>query len=79
VEARVRSVVATHLDVEPARLTPRARLAEDLCLDSLATIELGLVLEESFAIRLPDDARQHILTFGDVVTAVTERVGGPTP
>ena len=73
-EPRVRSVVALHLDVEPERLRPEARLGEDLCVDSLAAIEMAMVLEDEFDIALPEEVLGCVRTYGDVVDVVRERV-----
>ena len=75
-EPRVRSIVAVHLDVDPKRLQPEARLGEDLCVDSLAAIELAMVLEDEFDIALPEEVVGCVRTYGDVVTLVDERVAG---
>jgi acyl carrier protein len=75
-EPRVRSVVALHLDVDPDRLQPGARLGEDLCIDSLAAIDMAMVLEDEFDITLPEEVLGCVRTYGDVVTLVAERVEG---
>ena len=77
-EPRVRTVIAVHLDVDPERLLPGARLGEDLCVDSLAAIELAMVLEDEFDIALPEEVLGCVRTYGDVVTLVRERVGTRT-
>jgi acyl carrier protein len=66
-EPRVRAVVATHLDVDPARLVPTARLGEDLCIDSLDAVDLTMVLEDEFDIALPDEVVENVRTYGEVV------------
>jgi acyl carrier protein len=81
VELRVRKVAATHLDLDPGRLLPGARLGEDLCVDSLDAIELTMVLEDEFDIALPDRLVAGVRTYGDVVTMVRAQVearGGAT-
>ena len=77
-EPRVRSIVAVHLDVDPKRLKPDARLGEDLCVDSLAAIELAMVLEDEFDIALPEEVLGCIRTYGDMVHLVGEKVAGRT-
>ena len=74
VELRVRNVAATHLDLDPGRLLPGARLGEDLCVDSLDAIELTMVLEDEFDIALPDRLVADVRTYGDVVTLVRTQV-----
>lgn len=78
-EPRVRSIVAIHLDVDPKRLKPEARLGEDLCVDSLAAIELAMVLEDEFDIALPEEVLGCVRTYGDMVLLVDERVAGRRP
>ncbi|MDQ2826056.1 MAG: acyl carrier protein [Actinomycetota bacterium] len=73
-EPRVRAVVAAHLDIEPGRLLPTARLGEDLCIDSLDAVDLTMVLEDEFDIALPDEIVEKVRTYGDVVDLVRERV-----
>lgn len=73
-EPRLRDVVAIHLDVDPARLSPAARLGEDLCVDSLDAVELTMVLEDEFDIALPDELVADVRTYGDVVEMVSRQV-----
>ena len=72
---RLRTLASAHLDLAVERLRPDALLGEDLGVDSLAAIELGMVLEDEFGISLPDDVLAEVQTFGDLVDVVTARVG----
>ncbi len=76
VEGRLRDLVAAHLDVAPQRLCPEVRLGEDLCVDSLAAIELAMVIEDEFDISLAEEDVAGIRTYGDVVALVASRAGG---
>lgn len=78
-EPRVRTVVAVHLDVDPDRLQPGARLGEDLCVDSLAAVELAMVLEDEFDIALPEEVLGCVRTYGDVVSLVQHRIETRSP
>ncbi len=81
IELQLRKVAAAHLDLDPGRLLPGARLGEDLCVDSLDAIELTMVLEDEFDIALPDRLVADVRTYGDVVTLVRTQVqarGGTT-
>lgn len=57
---------AEQLSVSPASLVRDASLADDLGLDSLAAIEWGMAIEDAFGIALPEDAMEHVSTYGDV-------------
>ena len=70
VEARLRAVVAAHLDVDPDRLLAGARLSDDLGIDSLDAVELTMVLEDEFDIDLPDEVVADVRTYGEVLEMV---------
>ena len=66
---RVRKVVASHLGVEPSKVTEKAKFT-DLGADSLDSVELIMAFEEEFDVDIPEDAAEHIETVGDVVTLI---------
>jgi acyl carrier protein len=68
----VLQIIAEKGQVERARLTPDASLA-DLAIASLDVIEIIFALEDRFDIEIPfnaNDARQEFATVGDIVRAV---------
>lgn len=73
---RLQGLVASHLDVDPARLRPEVRLGEDLCVDSLAAIELTMVIEDEFDISLAEEDMGDVRTYGDVLALVAARAVG---
>lgn len=75
VAARLQALVAAHLDVDPVRLHPDVRLGEDLCVDSLAAIELAMAVEDEFDLSLADSDIVDVRTYGDVLTLVTAKTG----
>jgi acyl carrier protein len=65
--------VAEVLDIDPARVVPEARWAEDLDADSLAVVEITLALDDAFSIKIPDGEPGDIPTVGrafDVVAGL---------
>ncbi len=74
VDDRVRTIIASHLDVDVRRLSSETRLGEDLCVDSLTAVELLMVLEDEFDIALPEHETSSFVTYGDLVSAVAGRV-----
>ena len=71
-------LTAEQLSVAPAQLVRDASLAEDLGLDSLAAIEWGMAIEDAFGISMPEDAMEHVQTYGDV-QALVERLSSEQP
>lgn len=63
---RLRELSAEQLSVAPAELRPDAVLTDDLGIDSLAAIEWGMTIEDAFGISLPEDAWEHVTTYGSV-------------
>ncbi len=59
-------LTAEQLSVPPAQLVADASLGDDLGLDSLAAIEWGMSIEDTFGISLPEDTMEHVKTYGDV-------------
>ena len=63
---RLLELTAEQLSVSPAQLVRDASLVDDLGLDSLAAIEWGMAIEDSFGLSLPEDAMARVTTYGDV-------------
>jgi len=66
--------VAEHLAVRPGELSPELHLADDLGVDSLAVLDLGMRLEDVFDVWLTDEQLGSLVTFADLDEAVREAV-----
>ncbi|MFL5018592.1 MAG: acyl carrier protein [Rhizobium sp.] len=64
---RVKKIVIDHLGVDADKVVESASFIDDLCADSLDTVELVMAFEEEFGVEIPDDAADSILTVGDAV------------
>jgi acyl carrier protein len=54
-------------EIEPARLTPQAKIFEELGLDSLDIVDLIVALQKQFKVRIREDERvRTIRTLEDV-------------
>ena len=72
VEPQVRRVVAERLGVGLEELTPEVSLFDDLAVDSLDMVELGLALEDEFGVTVPDDVLGEVRTYQQVVDKVLD-------
>jgi acyl carrier protein len=78
IETQVVALIASKFKVDEKRVTAVAKL-EDLGADSLALVELLLLLEDRFQIDIPDEEALDMVTFQDVIdyvewaTSATER------
>ena len=56
-----------HTQVEPGKVTAEARFKEDLSLDSLDVVEVVMAIEEEFALEIPDNEADKIVSISDAV------------
>ncbi|MEI6438386.1 MAG: acyl carrier protein [Candidatus Omnitrophota bacterium] len=75
IEQQVKAILADKLDAAPEKITPDARLAEDLNMDSFAAIEMAFALEEKFYLKIPDSDIMAVKTVRDVVDYIQRRRG----
>src|SRR5881409_798587 len=70
IEPRARGIVAERLGVGPEELRPDVSLTDDLAVDSLDLIDLGLALEAECGVVLRRRAIESVRTYGDLLAAV---------
>ena len=71
---RVRSTIATHLDVSEDKIKDDSRFTQDLDLDSLDTVDLVMSIEEDFGLTIPDEDAEKLVTVKDVVDYIEEKL-----
>jgi acyl carrier protein len=69
------SILHDTFDIEPARVTPQARLADDLEIDSIDAVDLIVQLKPLVGRRLQPDAFKSVRTVQDVVDALHRLLG----
>lgn len=70
IHARVRDMLAETFELDPERITPAARLYEDLDLDSIDALDMVVKLQELIHRRVAEDELRGLRTVGDVVQMV---------
>jgi acyl carrier protein len=63
----IRNHLADELEVDPARVVEGTRFKEDLEADSLDLYTLVQELEDTYSVRIPDEAAAKILDVGSAV------------
>lgn len=71
---KVQSVLAERLARDPGEITRESRLQEDLEVDSLDLVDLSMVLEDEYGIDILGGDIGDIVTVGDVVKLVLDRL-----
>lgn len=67
---KVKSILASQLDIEEDKITAATDIAEDLGADSLDVVELMMSIEEEFGIEIADEDARSFKTVSDVVSYI---------
>ena len=70
---KVRNMIATQLQVDPASITMESRLVEDLKADSANVMVMIMELEDQFNIMVEDDMIMKLKTVDDVVKYIDSK------
>ena len=73
IEAKVKDIICSQLEVSLEQVKPAASFVEDLKADSLAVVELVLALEEQFKLEIPDEDTEQIKTVQDAIDYIKAR------
>ena len=73
-ESIVKEIVIDKLGIEKSKITFDARFIEDLGADSLDTVELIMQFEEEFSMEIPDEEAEHLLSVGQAVDYITNKL-----
>ncbi len=68
----IKAIIKTNLNIDEQKITPEARLKEDLAIDSIDAVEIVLAFEEKHNIRVDETKLREIKTIGDLVDYFTE-------
>ena len=67
---KVQAMLAEALNLSPEKVTPDAKIVDDLGADSLDTVELLMAFEEEFGISIPDEEAMKMKTIKDIVDLI---------
>jgi acyl carrier protein len=67
---RVTSLISEITDIPKAELLPDKRLAADLEIDSLTTIELAVTIQDEFNIEVADEKLKELKTIEDIIDLI---------
>ena len=66
----VKEIMVDTLGCDETKISMEAVLADDLKIDSLDAVELVMVIEEKYGIKIPDEELSNMQTVADVVYAI---------
>ena len=62
---KLKSIVASVLNLDPGEITPETTFIEDLGADSLDVFQIIMDLEDAFDIKIPQEEAEKITTVGE--------------
>jgi acyl carrier protein len=74
IRARVKQIIANVSGLDPARIGDEAKLRDELKLDSLSLLEIGVDVDLAFKLELPDEQYKEIDSIPDMVALVQSRL-----
>ncbi|HEY0557256.1 MAG TPA: acyl carrier protein [Thermoanaerobaculia bacterium] len=74
IRARIKQIIAHVSGLDPARIGDQATLRDELKLDSLSLLEIGVDVDLAFRLELPDERYKEIDSIPDMVALVQGRL-----
>jgi acyl carrier protein len=74
IRARIKQIIAHVAGLDPARIGDEATLRDELKLDSLSLLEIGVDVDLAFKLELPDERYKAIDSIPDMVALVRGRL-----
>jgi acyl carrier protein len=76
---RIAAIMEETFEIDPVRVTPQAKLYDDLEIDSIDAVDLIVQLKPLVGRRLDPEAFKAVRTVSDVVDALHGMLNNPTP
>ena len=73
IRQKVKEIIANVANLDPGRIGDRDSFIEDLDLDSLSMLEIGVDVDFAFKLNLPEERMRDLRTVEDTVDLVLAR------
>ena len=71
---KIKEIIIDKLGVDNGKITMDAKFIDDLGADSLDTVELIMQFEEEFSIEIPDEEAEGLLSVGQAVDYIKNKL-----
>ena len=71
---KIKEIIIDKLGIDDGKITIDAKFIDDLGADSLDTVELIMQFEEEFGIEIPDDEAEGLLSVGQALDYITNKL-----
>ena len=69
----VNDTLVKEFELDSSKITPEARMREDLGLDSLDAVDLIVALEKALKVEIPEEVARQMRTVGDIHAYIKEK------
>lgn len=76
ITVKVKAIIANVANLDPAEIADDASFVDDLGLDSLSLLEIGVDVDYEFRLGVPEEELQKLRTVADTVDLVEMRSAG---
>lgn len=76
IQSKMKELLVEELGLDGDKITDEAHFEEDLEVDSLGVVELLMVLEDEFGVKIPDEEAENIGTVGQAIDMVSGKLAG---
>ena len=70
---KIKSIIASQLNISEDQVTLEANFKDDLGADSLDLFEMVMSLEDEYGVEIPSEDLEKLLTVGDVVNYLKDK------
>jgi acyl carrier protein len=67
---KLAGIIAEVLNIDASKIKPDTTFVDDLGADSLDVLQIVMAIEDTFNIKIPDDATDKIVTVQDAVDQI---------
>lgn len=78
IRSTIREIIASVAGLDPNEITDQASFVEDLQLDSLSLLEIGVDVDYQFKLGVPEERLQELRTLQDAVDLVVQTLDAKT-
>jgi acyl carrier protein len=79
IRGRIKQIIANVAGLNPGRIHDEASLRDELKLDSLSLLEIGVDVDLAFKLELPDERYKEVNSLPDMVSLVQQRLSELSP
>jgi acyl carrier protein len=79
IRSRIKQIIANVAGLNPSRITDDATLRDELKLDSLSLLEIGVDVDLAFKLELPDERYKEVDSLPAMVSLVQQRLTEMAP